>query len=120
MLVTSTSHRPNVLKKKVSYGGVSIICAYSVSKAWWDASRKWFIVLMEFFEKKSAKRFHNLVAYDFDNNLIWEAELPTDSDADCYTDAEVEDDTLSAFSFSGYRCMIDVETGRILSSSFTK
>ena len=105
---------------EVSNGSDSIKCEYDVSKAWWDPGGKRFIVLMKFYENKTEKRFPNLVAFDVTDHLIWEAELPNESGADCFTDAEVVSNELIAFSFTCYRCVIDMSDGRLLSTVFTK
>jgi hypothetical protein len=75
---------------------------------------------MAFHENKATKRFSNLVAYDTAGQMVWEAELPEGSSADSYTEADVRDDEISAFSFSGYRCMIDLRNGRIVRKLFAK
>jgi hypothetical protein len=109
--------------KTVSNHGVSIICEHDAAKAWLDSHRNQFVVLMSFFANKTKKRFANLVAYGFNNQVIWTAALPPGSGADCYTDAELladRDDEISAYSFSGYRCVIDLSNGRIRNCCFTK
>ena len=106
--------------KSVTASGITINCPYNVSKAWFEPIGQFFIVLMEFSENKSEKRFHNLVAYDSQNRIKWVAELPAGSGADCYTDADVMSNQVSAFTFSGYRCFIAISNGKLVNCEFTK
>ncbi|HZS48920.1 MAG TPA: hypothetical protein VFC63_27860 [Blastocatellia bacterium] len=104
----------------VKIDGTEIVCPFRVTRAWWNEAHQQIIVLMEFYENKDVKRFSNLVAYTILNEVIWKAELPKGSGADCYTDADLINDTLSAFSFSGYRCLINIGDGTLISTSFAK
>jgi len=109
-----------VSEKKVSIDVLTITCGHKVTKAWWDQPSGMFIVLMDCYENLEEKRFRNLVAYDATNHLVWKAELPRGSGADCYVDAEIFDSKLFASSFSAYRCLIDVATGKVVECDLTK
>ncbi len=63
--------------------------------------------------------FRNLLRVSTDGVVAWRARLPTTGD-DCYVSARWVDGTLVANSWSGYRVVIDSETGDIVNSTFTK
>jgi hypothetical protein len=106
--------------REVLAGGTTIALPFTISEAWWDSNRGNVVALMAFHENTSTKRFENLVAYNVAGQMVWQAELPAGSGADAYTAAEVREDTISAFSFSGYRCTLDSVSGRIVSTLFAK
>lgn len=63
-----------------------------------------------------AASFKNILRCKWDGSLVWEAELPTES-GDVYTNVEWKDDVLTAFSRSCIPVILDVESGKILSST---
>ena len=65
-------------------------------------------------------RFHNLVKVDINGFILWEAELPDFSGVDCYVDVKFQDDFLVAHSWAGFKVIIDIESGQIVSKKFTK
>ncbi len=67
--------------------------------------------------RRESPSLRNLRCLSATGKTVWEAEFPEDSD---YYYKIVSWDPLIALSFSGYRCQIDPETGKILSSEFTK
>lgn len=67
------------------------------------------IILMKFIEA-----FRNVFRCTSDGSIIWQAELPTNSD-DVYTNIEWRENQLTAFSRSCVFVVLDVESGKILS-----
>ncbi len=67
------------------------------------------IILMKFTEA-----FRNVFRCTSDGSIIWQAELPTNSD-DVYTNIEWKENQLRAFSRSCVLVVLDVESGQILS-----
>ena len=100
--------------KEILINGNSIKFPFNIEKAWEYPVQAFIIVLMRFYENRDTKRFHNLIACDSGGGVIWEADLPPGTGADCYTDASLKGETVSAFSLSCYRCDIDVKTGRLV------
>ena len=78
------------------------------------------IVLMDPNENRAAARFQNLVAYDAQGTLLWKVSLPTTSGPDCFTEFDVSKDQLTAFSFSCYRCEVDLKDGSLITKAFVK
>lgn len=105
---------------RVQGGSRPIHCLTKVGKAWWDADRDMYIVLLDYNAGPGIKQFRNLLAYNVDNTVRWEAELPQTSYVDRYTDAEIIHGELSAYAFSGFSCTIDLDTGRIVERLFVK
>lgn len=77
------------------------------------------IVLLKYREKKYGS-FENLLLLKSDGRVAWRAQLPSPSSTDSYLDFEVKENRLFANSWSCYRVEIDLKTGRILQSEFTK
>ncbi len=63
--------------------------------------------------------FSNVLRCGSNGSIVWMAELPEKS-GDAYTNIEWHEQNLRAFSWSGFSVILDVETGKILSSVFTK
>lgn len=120
--ITNKIFKLSCAKKGIEIRGHSIELPYVVTSAWSREETNCLIVLMDPSENISSPRFHNLIAYDLQKppTLKYEAELPTMSGPDCYTQATVRQDVISAFSFSCFRCIIDMETGKIVKKTFTK
>ncbi len=64
-------------------------------------------------------QFNNLIAIDMHGIKLWEAELPTSDTGDCYYKISSKS-PLRAISYKSYICEIDLNSGRIISKSFTK
>ena len=62
--------------------------------------------------------FSNLIRMRPDGSIVWHAELPTGNDA--YVDIEFRDGSLSAWSWSGYKALVDLDSGSIALKTFTK
>ena len=82
-------------------------------------SRDRIIVLFEYMARREAGQFNNLIALDMDGNQIWVAEQPTTTSSDVYVEIG-EKDPLIVGNFAGYRCTIDIDSGKILEAKFTK
>lgn len=80
--------------------------------------RKTCIVLLDPDQKNGI--FQNLVAVDVNGCILWKAELPDSTGGDVYLDVNFQGDLLVAHSWSGFKVVIDPESGRILSKEFTK
>ncbi len=52
--------------------------------------------------------------------VVWRAKLPSTSATDTFTEMQLTAEGVSASSWSGYRVLIDSETGETLSDQFTK
>ena len=109
-----------VSRNSISYSNAQIEVDTSPLKAWFDTVEKRFYVLFDYNQKWVSKRFSNLVAISENGKLAWTAVLPTDSDADCFTDAYVENNVLKAFSYSCNYCEICLSTGMLVKKEFTK
>lgn len=75
------------------------------------------VALLEWGDK--IPNYANLWRYSAEHGTVWKAELPT-LGSDVYTDFHLEETGLVAHSWSGYKILIDLSTGRILSLQFTK
>ena len=75
------------------------------------------IVLVEW--EGVSKHDQNLWRYSHDEGVIWRAELPQ-SGPDSYMDFELERGELYAGSWSCFKVKIDLESGRIIGSTFVK
>jgi len=70
----------------------------------------------------------NLRGYTVEGRLLWTAEHPTSESADCYTGFPDKDflprspdkNCFAAYNYTGYLCWIDLESGKLLKSIFTK
>ena len=65
------------------------------------------------------KPFQNVLRCRSNGSVVWVAKLPQQSH-DAYTYLEWHEQKLRAFSWSCFSVILDVETGKILSSVFTK
>ena len=109
-------------KNIVKIGAYSIKAPYKIIGAWLSEDLNYVVILMDPNANLSAARFNNLLVYDLNrpSDVKYQVELPTSSVPDCYTEAKVDGNKLSVFSFSCHRCKIDIESGTIVSKSFTK
>jgi hypothetical protein len=63
--------------------------------------------------------FQNVLRCNSSGSIVWMAELPEKS-GDVYTNLDWHEKKLIAFSWSCFIVLLDIETGKILSSVFTK
>ena len=104
---------------RIRIDGHEIEAPFAVIQAVWDQTHGIVLALMDYNANLSTKKFHNLVAFDLSGRKVWEAELPTSGQADCYTDLSLGSDGLRAFAFSCFSCHIDLLSGKILDKMFT-
>jgi hypothetical protein len=64
-------------------------------------------------------QYKNLLAFNMKGEKLWEAELPTSKTSDVYWRIKRKS-PLVVSSFSSYECIIDENTGKIVSSEFYK
>ena len=84
-----------------------------------DAPNSDIILLVPHDQGPMDKPFYNLARYTSNAVLVWTAELP-ESGTDSYVDAELKDGKLSANSWSCWFVEININTGKIIKSKFTK
>jgi len=77
------------------------------------------VALLDYFKAPPDQR-DNLVAIDEHGTILWRSKLPTTHPTDAFTEMEVLDEGISAFSWSGHRVLIDPQTGVTLDDEFTK
>ncbi len=66
-------------------------------------------------------QFENLRAYDAEGAEVWRASLPSSTSSDCFVALTGGGPfTVGTSSFSGYRLILDVETGAVIESEFNK
>ena len=70
----------------------------------------------------SWRQFQNLHAFDLEGNLLWKAAHPTSETADCYVAFSdgTSRNSLVVYNFQGFDCHIDLKTGKLIESRFTK
>lgn len=76
------------------------------------------IVLLEYWARPEYP-FQNLLRIGRDGSIRWRAQLP-DIGADAYISIRLTEHELMASSWSGFRVVLDPETGSICSQEFTK
>jgi hypothetical protein len=77
------------------------------------------IALLDYLNAAPEERA-NLVAIDDRGTVLWRAKLPTTSNTDAFTDIDLVEGGVSAFTWSSHRVLIDIETGETLDDAFTK
>src|SRR5262245_38489414 len=77
------------------------------------------LVLYDYMAGPRHRQFQNLEAFNLDGVRLWTAEHPTSTTADAYVTIKCVS-PLRVSSFAGYDCKLDVESGRLLESTFTK
>jgi hypothetical protein len=80
-----------------------------------------FIQLLPYDGLHRPKHFRNLLRCSESGESLWVAELPTGSgDNDAYVNAEVREGRVFAWSWSCYRVELNLDSGTIENSIFTK
>src|SRR5688572_1971950 len=77
------------------------------------------LVLYDYMAGPRHRQFQNLEAFTLEGVRLWTAEHPTSTTADAYVSINSVS-PLRASSFASYDCTLDVESGRLLESVFTK
>ncbi len=81
--------------------------------------RESVLVIFDYMNYEKGKPASNLVAFDKEGKELWKAENPTTLATDAYTNF-LDGDSLRVGNFAGYSCEIDIDTGRVIESTFTK
>ena len=76
--------------------------------------------LFDWMEYPKGKPARNVEAFNKRGESIWVIEDIGGGDADCYTHISSSNGEIHAFNFMCYDCIIDEETGKVLSKTFTK
>ena len=77
------------------------------------------VVLFVYSADDGIGQFKNLIAVDREGNEIWKAEHPSTDSSSAYVKID-HGDPLVAWNFSGHKCSIDLDSGRIIDTVFTK
>ena len=75
------------------------------------------IVLLE--PSEGPKVVQNLIRVSPDGKVVWRAELPG-SEPDSYTEIQLQGNGVVANTWTGYRRLINIESGKIISEVFVK
>ncbi len=75
------------------------------------------IVLFDPTDFKKTEQPKNLRSYSLDGNENWIAEHPTNQSNDFYASFSITD-KITAYNFTGYTCIIDPKTGKLIESIF--
>lgn len=78
------------------------------------------VVLLDYMARATPGAFQNLLCVDCDGSIVWRARLPTSLGDDAYVSFELVGDRLTANTWSCHRVSLDVQTGEIRDSTFTK
>ncbi len=79
-----------------------------------------FIQLIPYDSLGTPKHFQNLSRCLTSGEEVWVADLPTRSENDAYVDAQLEGERVIAWSWSCYRVELNISSGCIENSTFTK
>ncbi|HEX9049424.1 MAG TPA: hypothetical protein VF841_02720 [Anaeromyxobacter sp.] len=83
-----------------------------------DVSGSRCVVLLE--PDPATKNDENLIRVDGSGREIWRARPPDRSGPDCWVSAHVDGDRVTASSWSGWRVVLDAESGALRESTFAK
>lgn len=79
-----------------------------------------FIQLIPYHSLGRPKHFQNLSRCSTSGRIVWTAELPTRSENDAYVEAQIEGNQVIAWSWSCFRVKLNLESGVIEDTVFTK
>ncbi len=79
-----------------------------------------FVRLLPYDGLGRPKHFQNLSRCLASGESVWIAELPTRSEPDSYVEAQIEGNRVIAWSWSCYRVELNIDSGAIEKSFFTK
>ena len=102
---------------EVSVSGRTWRVSYPVTQAVLVGDR--VLVLYDYMAGPRYRQFQNLEAFTLDGVRLWTAEHPTSETADSYVSIKSVS-PLRVSSFASYDCTLDIESGRLLESAFTK
>ncbi|MDR1239842.1 MAG: hypothetical protein LBK27_06995 [Treponema sp.] len=75
-------------------------------------------ILLHYYEFNAKKYLSNILCINNDVEIKWYAELP-DKD-DIYTDLNTVENNIRGYAWNGFSCIINKDTGKIISSLFVK
>ncbi len=79
------------------------------------------IKLFNWMEYPRGKAAANVEAYNSEGDKLWTiSPLGGNPSTDCYTNISTDGNTLKAFNFQCYSCIINEKSGEVISSEFTK
>ena len=101
--------------KTLKVGEKTFVLKYEINDAFLTDNR--IIVL---YDPDACKgKFQNLECFSLEGKKIWTAELPDPAFGDAYGGI-ISYSPLKLYSFTSYRCEINVKTGKIEQKEFTK
>jgi hypothetical protein len=77
------------------------------------------LILYDYMAGPRHRQFQNLEAFTLDGVRLWTAEHPTSTTVDSYVSI-TSVSPLRVSSFAGYDCALNIESGRLLDTVFTK
>jgi hypothetical protein len=77
------------------------------------------VVVFDYMSFPRDQQAKNLQAFNLKRELLWVAEHPTEKRNDTYTHISTEE-PLVVSNFASFQCEIDLETGKLNGSVFTK
>ena len=111
--------------KRASYGNTNIRYLKKVAVSSGQTGWRWrrvdpnLIVQYSHYEFSSIEFASNVVLVNSDLEPIWKAELPSSDDIFC-GEPQIKRQSLSIGTWKGFLCSIDIGTGKIESTEFTK
>ncbi len=102
---------------EVTVAGRTWRVPYPVAQALLAGER--VLVLYDYMAGPRHRQFQNLEAFTLDGVRLWTAQHPTSTTADAYVSISSVS-PLRVSSFASYDCTLDIESGRLLESAFTK
>lgn len=77
------------------------------------------LVIFDYMAYQNGRPAANLVAFDEHQKKVWEAQNPSDRPTDAFVNF-LSESPFTVWNFAGYSCEIDLTTGRLLKSEFSK
>jgi hypothetical protein len=77
------------------------------------------VVVFDYMSFPRYKQAQNLMAFDLQKKHLWTAEHPTNGSNDTYIHI-LSEEPLCVSNFASVECIIDLKTGKLLHSQFTK
>ncbi len=99
-----------------------------VGSEWWQFEKRVLkavtiqdrvLVIFDYMAFPKDRPAKNLVAYDRKKKEVWTAQNPEVGATDAYV-SFINEDPLEVGNFAGYNCLIDIATGLLVRSEFTK
>ena len=108
-------------KKRIEINGVTIELPYSILDA--EKFEQNILVIFDYMEFNQSSIARNLQCLSQDGSVIWLAENPTTQSCDAYVNFsgfDLVNNFVIANNFAGFKCYIELTTGKLLKSEFTK